>query len=154
MLRGGALAPPGRYGRDIRLDASLLRAVGARGQLDQSVQRDLHPGGLFLGHVQEIRVDTAQDGLVRDNKNVLATLELHDDRLEADDDVAVRLSPAVAVVVLVVVASFKVLRVAFRNVLVGQAVAHARVELVEGFPLEFGVAHLLDQVTGGLDGAF
>ena len=88
-----------------------------------------------------------------DDDDILAALEFHDDRLETDDHVTVGLTAAITIVVLVVVAGFKVLGVALGDFLIGQAVAHARVKLVEGLPLEFGVAHLSDQVAGGLDGA-
>ena len=54
-------------------------------------------------------LQAAQDGLVADNEDVLLPLELHDDGLEPDDNVAVRLAATVAVVELVLVAIRKVI---------------------------------------------
>jgi hypothetical protein len=64
---------------------------------------------------------------VGDNDDVLAALQLHDDGLQADDHVAVRLTAAVAVVVLVFVAGGEVLGVLLGNFLVGEAIADTRV---------------------------
>lgn len=72
---------------------------------------------------------------MRDDQDILRALQLHDDGLEADDDVAVRLTPAVAVVVLVLITRSKVLGVLLLDFGVREAVADAGVELVECFPL-------------------
>ena len=69
-----------------------------------------------------------------DDYDVFATLEFHDYGFETDDDVAVGFTAAVAVVVFVIVPSAEVFGVAVGDFLVGEAVADARVELVEGFP--------------------
>ena len=92
---------------------------------------------------------------MRDDYDVLAAFEFHDYGFEADDDVAVGFTAAVAVVVFVVVAGFEVFRVAVGDFLVGEAVADAGVELVEGFPFEFVVAFGGGgEVARCLDGAF
>ena len=72
---------------------------------------------------------------MRDDQDILRALQLHDDGLEADDDVAVRLSPAVAVVVLVLITCSKVLGILLLDFSVRETVADAGVELVECFPL-------------------
>ena len=142
MFRLTALGPPRAHGRDIGAVPVLLRPVGLGGELHERVQRDLHPRALALVHVHEVGEDAADDGLVRHDDDVLAALELHDDRLQSNDDVTVRLAAAVAVVVLVVVARAKVFRVLVLDLLVGHAVADARLELVERLPLEYLPARL------------
>lgn len=72
---------------------------------------------------------------MRDDQDILRALQLHDDGLEADDDVAVRLASAVAVVVFVFIARGEVFGVLLLDVGVREAVADAGVELVECFPL-------------------
>ena len=73
------------------------------------------------------------------NDDVLASFHLHDDRFETDDNVAVGFAAAVTVVVFVVVAGAEIFRVAVCDLLIGEAVAYAGVELVKGFPFKFGV---------------
>jgi hypothetical protein len=104
--------------------------------------------------VVKIGKDTPHDRLVRHNDHILAALQLHDDRLQPDHDVAVALAAAVAVVVFVVVAGAEVFRVLARDFLVGHAVAEARLELVERLPLEFLPPGLGGEVARGLDRAF
>lgn len=140
MFRRAPLTSKRAHGRDIRLEALLLRAVRPRGQLDQRVQRHLHPGALLLRHVHVVRVDAPQHGLVRHDEDVLAAFQLHDDGLEPDDHVAVGFPAPVAVVVFVVVPRSEVFGVAVRNLLVGEAIADARVEFVERLPFELVVA--------------
>ena len=92
---------------------------------------------------------------MRDDYDVFAALEFHDYGFKTDDDVAVGFTAAVAVVVFVVVAGAEVFGVAVGDFLVGEAVADARVELVEGFPFEFVVAFGRGgEVARCLDGAF
>lgn len=153
VLSRGSLTTPGRNGRDTGLEALLLGAVGAGGQLDECVQGHLHPGGLFLRDVHEVGVDATEDSLVGDDDDVLAALQLHDDGFETDDDVAVGLAAAVAVVVLVLVAGLEVLGVLLGDLLVGQAIADAGVQLVECLPLQLLESGFGFQVAGGLDGA-
>lgn len=140
MLRRTPFTPKRANRRNIRLEALLLGTIRPRGQLDKRMQRHLHPRTLLLRHIHIIRIDTPQHSLMCHNDDVLAALQLHDDRLEPDDDVAVGFAAAVAVIVFVVVASAEVFWVAICDFLVGEAVADARVELVEGLPFEFGVA--------------
>ena len=155
MLRRTPLTPKRAHGRDIRLEPLLLGPVRPRRQLDERVQRHLHPGALLLRHIHVIRIDAPQHRLVRDDDDVLAPFQLHDDGFEPDDDVAVGFPAPVAVVVLVVVARLEVFRVAVRNVLVREAVADARVQFVQGLPFELVVALWGGgEEAGGLDGAF
>ena len=140
MFRRTPLTPKRADGGNIRFEALLLGAVRPGGQLDQRMQRHLHPGTLLLRHVHIIRVDAPQHGLMRHDDDVLTALQLHDDGLESDDDVAIGFSAAVAVVVFVVVSRFEVFGVLVRDLLVREAVAGARVEFVEGFPFELVVA--------------
>ena len=92
---------------------------------------------------------------MRHYDDIFAALQLHDDGFEADHHVAVALPASVAVIVFVVVAGAEVVGVLVGDFLVGEAVADAGVELVEGFPFEFVIAF-----RGGreearrLDGAF
>lgn len=76
---------------------------------------------------------------MRDNQDILRALQLHDDGLEADDDVAVRLTPAVAVVVLVVIARGEVLGILLLDVGVRETVADAGIEFVQRLPLQLVV---------------
>ena len=155
MLRRTTFTPKRADGRNISLEALLLGAVGAGRQLDERVQRHLHPRALLLRDVHVVGVDAAEDGLVRDDDDVLAALELHDDGLEPDDDVAVGFPAPVAVVVLVVVPRFEVLRVPVRDVLVREAVADPRVQFVQRLPFEFVVAFRGGgEEAGRLDRAF
>ena len=140
MLRRAALPPPRAHRRDISPEPLLLGTIRPRRELNKRMQRDLHPRTLLLGHIHIISVDTPQHRLVGNNNNILAPLQLHDDRLEPYNHIAVGLAAAVAVVVFVVVARAEVLRVLVCDFLVGEAVADAAVELVERFPFEFVVA--------------
>ena len=63
--------------------------------------------------IQKTRTDGAEDGLVADDQNVLLAFQFHDDRFESEYEVLVGLAAAVPVMVLVLVAFGKVLRVAF-----------------------------------------
>ena len=136
VLGLAALLAPSADGRYVSVDTLLLGLIRTRRELDETVQRNVHPRALILRRAHEVGVDAAQDGLVGDDEDVLAALELHDDGLEADDDVAVGLAAGVAVVVLVFVALRKVFGVLLLDLGVRQAVADARVELVESFPFE------------------
>lgn len=71
---------------------------------------------------------------MRNDYDVFAAFEFHNYGLEADYHIAVGFTAAVAVVVFVVIAGLEVFGVAVGDFLVGEAVADARVELVEGFP--------------------
>lgn len=152
MLGCAALATPCAYGRNVGFVANLFRAIGPGSQFDEGVQGHVHPRALRLVLFHEIGVDAAQNGLVRDNENVFAALKLHDDGFEADDNVAVRLSGGIAIVVLVVVTRDKILGIPVFDFLVGQAIADTRVELVQRLPLQLVV--MLRQPAGSGDGAF
>ena len=96
----------------------------------------------MLRQVHKVRINAPQYSLMRNDDDILAPLQLHDDRLQADHDVPVRLPAAIPIVVLVLVARGKVLGILSGDLFVGHAVANARVELVEGLPLEFRVGVL------------
>ena len=89
VLGDAAFSAPRADGRDLRIVALLLGAVGARGQLDERVERDGHPRGVGLRLLHEVGVDAAQHGLVGHDEDVLRALELHDDGLQADHHVAI-----------------------------------------------------------------
>lgn len=57
-------------------------------------------------------------GCVRNDDNVLAPLKFHDDGLETDHDIAVRFSPSIPVVVLVVVPCLKIFGIFLGDLLV------------------------------------
>lgn len=155
MLGTTPLRPKGADGSNVRLEPLFLSMIRLGRQLDQRMQRNLHPRALLLRHIHIVSVDTPKDSLMGDDDDILAALEFHDDRLEADDDVAVALAAAVAVVVLVVVAGAEVFGELVLDLLVGEAVADAGVELVERFPLEFVVAlGRFGEEAGRLNGAF
>jgi hypothetical protein len=100
------------------------------------MQRDLHPWALFLGHIHEVCVDTPKDGLVCNNEDIFAALKLHNDGLEADNDVAIRFAAQVTVVVFVFITLRKVLGILLFYLCVGQTIANSRVEFVQSFPFE------------------
>jgi hypothetical protein len=152
MHRLTPLLPPRTHSRNIRKKPILLRLVRPRRELNQTVQGHLHPRTLLLGTTHEVGIDTPQDGLMRHDENILRTLQLHDDRLEPDDDVAVRFAAQVAVVVLVRVAGFEVVGVFLFDFGVGQAVADARIELVERFPGQLLVWKMLGCLSGAFEG--
>ena len=77
---------------------------------------------------------------MRHDDDILAAFQLHDDRLQSDDDVAIGFSAPVAIVVFIVVSRFEIFRVLVRNLLVREAVADARVQFVQCFPFKLVVA--------------
>lgn len=91
---------------------------------------------------------------MRNNDDVLASFQLHDDRLQADDDVSIAFAPAISVVVLVIVPSLKVFRVPLFNFRIRKAVADAGVKFVQGFPFELGITlGRVDEKACSLDGS-
>ena len=135
MFGGAAFAAPGTHGWNIGFPALLVGAVRLGSELDESVQGHVHPRALRLILFHEIGIDAPQHSLMRDNENVFAAFQFHDDGLEADDHVSVRLSATVTVVVLVFIASRKVFRIPVLNLLICQTITHSRVKLIEGLPL-------------------
>lgn len=152
MLRRATLSAPRADGRDVGLPSLLVGAVCPGGELDERVQRHVHPGTLGLVLLHEVGVDASQDRLVRHDQDVLAALQLHDDGLEADHHVTVRLAPAVPVVVLVLVAGCEVVGEPVLDLLVREPVAYTRVELVERLPLQLVV--VVREEPCRRDGAF
>jgi len=90
---------------------------------------------------------------LRDDENVLGSFKFHDDWLQSNDNITVRLSSSISVVVLVVVAGTEVFRVLALDFLVGHAVAETRLELVERLPLERLPRGLGGEEARGLDRA-
>lgn len=135
MLGRAAFAPPRADSLNIGLVCLHLGSICPRRQLDQRVQRHGHPGTLFLRLLHKIRIYAANDRLMRDDEDILAALQLHDDGLQADHHVAVAFTSTIPVVVLVFVACLEVIRMKVRYLLIRHAVANASVELVEGLPL-------------------
>lgn len=152
MLRRTPLPPPRAHRRYISREPLLHRPIRPRRQLDERMQRHIHPRTPLVVPLHIIRIHAPQHRLVRDDEDILRPLQLHDDGLEARHHVGVGLAAAVAVVVLVGVAGGKVLGELVLDVLVGEAVADAGVELVEGLPLELVVGR--GEEAGGCDGAF
>lgn len=153
VLSRCTLSTPGGDGRNISFEALLLGAVSTGSQLDESVKWNLHPGTLLLGHIHEVGINATKDGLVGDDDDILRALQFHDDGFETDDDVAVGLAAAVTIVILVLVASLEVLRVLFSDLLVGEAVADARVQFIQSLPFQLVVAGCGLEVAGALNGA-
>ena len=155
MFRRAPFTPERAHGRDVGLEPLLLRAVGPRGQLDQRVQRDLHPGALLLRHIHVVGVDAPEHGLMGHDDDILAAFEFHDDGLQSDDHVTIGFPAPVTIVVLVVVSRFEIFRVLVRNLLICQAVARAGIQFVQGFPFEFVIAFWRrGEKSSGLDCAF
>ena len=88
------------------------------------------------------------------NDNILTALQLHNNRLEPNHHITITLPTPIAIIILVVIAGAEILRIQGFDFGIGEAVADARVELVEGFPFEFGGGDGGgSEVAGGLDGA-
>ena len=77
----------------------LLGTVGTGGQFNDRVERNLHPGRLRLRHIHKVCVNASQNGLMGDHHDVFATLHLHDDGFETNDDITVGLSAMITVVI-------------------------------------------------------
>jgi hypothetical protein len=76
-----------------------LCAVGPWSKLNYCVQRNFHPRRLVLWDIHEVCVNTTQDSLVSNDHDVFPTLHFHDNGLKTDNDIAVRFTTLVAVVV-------------------------------------------------------
>ncbi len=89
---------------------------------------------------------------MRHDNDIFASFQLHDDGFQTDNDIAIAFAASVSVIVFVVVAGFEVFGVLSFDFGVGEAIADARVEFVEGFPFEFVVAFGgVCEEAGGLD---
>lgn len=150
VSRRAAFAPPRADRGDVGGFHHLLGMIRLGSQLDQGMEGNRHPWAQLLVLLHEIGIDAADDGLVADDQNILAPLQLHDDGLESDDDIAIRLAASVAVVVLVFVAGREILGEGILDFLVGHTIADTGVELVKGFPLQLVV--VLGKVTCRRDG--
>ena len=89
MLRRTPLTSPRAHSRDIRLIPLFLGTVRPWRQLDERMQRNLHPRTLLLRHIHIICVYAPQHGLMRDDNNILATLQFHDDGFQPDNDIPI-----------------------------------------------------------------
>lgn len=155
MLGSTSLFPKCAHCRYVGLVTLLLGAVCPRSEFNQRMKRYLHPRRFLLRHIHVISIDTPQYSLMSDDDDVLASLQLHDDRFKPDDDVAIALSTSVTVIIFVVVTGLEVFRVLIGNFLVRQAIAHAGIKLVESFPFKFVIAFWrCRQEARSLDGPF
>lgn len=139
MFCCATLAAPGAYGLDIGLVRLNLGAISTRRQLHERVKRHRHPRAFLLRLLHKICVDAADDGLVRDDEDIFASFQFHDDWFQADYDISVALTAAVAVIVFVCVPCLEIFRVQVGNLLVSHAVADASVQLIQRFPLQLVV---------------
>lgn len=55
---------------------------------------------------------------LRDDDNVLASLQFHDDRFETNDHITIRLASTIAIVVFIVITGLEILRILLRNLLI------------------------------------
>lgn len=151
MLGGTALATPGADSLNVSLICLNLSTVGAGRQLHESMQGDRNPGAVLLRLLHEVGIDASDDGLMRDDENIFAAFQFHDDGFETDDHIAVALAAAVAVVVLVLIASLEILRILVGDLLVRHTIADSSIELIERLPLQLVV--VLRQVASCSDGS-
>ena len=135
MLGRAALTPPRADSLDVSLVSLHLGPICPWCQLDQRVQRHGDPWAFFLRLLHKVRINAADDGLVRNDEDVLAALQFHYNGLKSGHHIAVAFTSPVPVVVLVFVARLEVIGVKVRYLLVRHTVANASVELVEGLPL-------------------
>lgn len=143
---------PSADGWNVGFPPLLEGAVRLWGEFDQGMQGYIHPGASRLVLLHEVGIDAAENGLVSDDEDVLTPLELHDDGLKTDNNVAIRLSAAISVIVLVFIARSEILGVAVLNLLIRQAVTDARIKLVKGLPLQLVV--MWREKTCSCNGAF
>lgn len=71
MFRRTPLTPERADGWNVRREPLLLCTVRPRRQLDQRMQRHLHPGTLFLRRIHVVRVDAPQHSLMRHDDDIL-----------------------------------------------------------------------------------
>lgn len=154
MLRRTPLWPPRRDCRDIRLDLLHFHTICLGGQFHQSMQGDFHPWTSGLIDLHEVCENTADDGLVSDNQDIATSLKFHHDGFKTDDNVTVGLAATVAIVVFIGIAGGEIFGVHVVDFLVGETVAIAAVEFIEGFPFKFFPAKFGDGRGGGLVGTF
>lgn len=155
MLGSASLFSECAHGWNVSLVTLLLGTVSPRGEFNQRMQWNLHPRRFLLRHIHVVCVDAPQHRLMSDDDDVLASLQLHDDRLKPDDHVAITLPASVAIVVFIVITGPEVFRVLVGNFLVRQPIADAGIKLVESFPFQFVVTILRSrQEPRRLDGTF
>lgn len=73
---------------------------------------------------------------MRDDEDVFASLQFHDDRLQADDDVAVGFAAEVTVIVLVFVSGGEIGGVLLLDLCICETVADTAVEFVQSLPFQ------------------
>lgn len=152
MLGDTPFLPKGADSRNVPFESLLFRPICSWCQLDDSVEWNFHPRRLLLRYIHVVSVDASQNCLMRNNDDVLASFQLHDDGLQPDDDVSVAFAPAISVIVLVIIPSLEIFRIPLFNFRISKAVADARVEFIQGFPFELGVAFgRVDEEACGLD---
>ena len=126
--------------RDVRFKPLLLGRISSWSELDERVQRDFHPRGLFLWYVHVISVDTPQDGLMGDDDDVLASLEFHDDWLKPDDNISVAFATSVSIIIFVIISSSEVFWISIGNLLVGETITGPGIKFIQSLPFKFIVA--------------
>lgn len=89
MLGRASLATPSAHSRDICRVSDFFGAIGARSELDQRVERYIHPRAFGLVILHEVGIDATKHCLMRNDENVFTALKLHDDGFEANDYISV-----------------------------------------------------------------
>lgn len=88
---------------------------------------DFHPWRLIGAGIHEICIDASNNGLVGDDDDVVASFQLHNDRLQSNDYIAIRLSTPVSVIVFVLISRRKILRVRLLDFTIRHPIADTRV---------------------------
>jgi hypothetical protein len=89
---------------------------GPRCQLNDNMKRDCQIGQLFMALVLKVCQDGSQYCLMPDDEDVFLSFQLHDDGLEAKDQVSIRFTIRIAVMKLVLVSGCKVVRIALLKI--------------------------------------
>lgn len=140
MFRYAALLPECTDSRDVALEPLLQGTVCFRRELDDRMQRNLHPRRFLLRHVHVIRIDASQHRLVSHDDDIFAPLQLHDDGFKAYDNVSVAFATAIPVVVFVVIPGLEVFGIPLLDLGVGKTITNARVDLIQSLPFKLVVA--------------
>ena len=131
------IQPPETAILHINLEVLLLKRVGLRGHLDDSVEGDLNVGDLIDLDAEEIGRNAAENRLMREDQDrIFLPLDPVDERLEAADDIHIRLSTGVPEGQLVFFPVLGDVWVLLFDFGVGQFLANAGIELVEHFQLD------------------
>lgn len=149
-----SLPTPCRHRWDICLEALLSRSICFGCELHQRVKRNFQPWRLIGAGIHEIGIDASDDGLMGDDDDVVASLQLHDDWLQSNDHVTIGLSTPIPVIIFVLISRREILRIFLLDFTIRHPVAHARVQLVQSFPFELVPLGLRLQISGSLNRSF